>query len=113
MLSLLQFVVIRRPRDTLGERCPIEVMTDRFLDMTLDLIIDSGVDRVNKYYDGLQVSRDVINVEISDVELKKQCVKVVKEPNNRLVHRFEVGDLVMVTVTDTSVNPVNLHKSKM
>ena len=45
--------------------------------------------------------------------LKKQWVKTVKEVNNHLVHLSEVDDLVMVTVTDTSTNPVNLHKPKM
>ena len=100
-------------------------MTGRAPDMALDLVlwtgvkledadvIDAGVEQVDKYCDRLQASLDVMHVEIDDAELKKQRSKAVKEANNRLAHRFEVGDLVMVTVVDTSTNPVNLHKPKM
>ena len=39
--------------------------------------------------------------------------KVNKEDLNPLYYLFEVGDLVVVTVTDTSVNPVCVYKSPM
>ena len=42
--------------------------------------------------------------EIHDGELKRQRAKAAAEANNKLAHRFEVGDLVMVTVAKTSVN---------
>ena len=84
-------------------------MTDRFLDMTLDLIIDTGVDRVDKYCDRCLPQYN----EFIDVEFKKQRVKVMKEVTNHLVHRFEVGDVVMATLADISVKTVNLHKPKI
>ena len=100
----------------LGDRCPIEVMTGRAPDMALDLVlwvgknlkegtsIEAGVEQVDQYCDKLVASIDVMHTAIADAELQRQRKKAAAEANNRHAHRFQPGDLVMVTVAKTSVN---------
>ena len=121
----MQYTVNHRPRKFLGGRSPIEVMTGRAPDQALDLVlwtgvkledasvVEAGIEQVDKYCDKLQASLDVMHQEISDSELMCQRKKVVAEVNSRLAHRFEVGDLVMVTVAKTSVNAKCTEKPRL
>ena len=100
-------------------------MTGRSPDMALDLVlwcgvklenatvIEAEVERVDKYCDKLQASIDAMYVELKDRELKRQRAKAAKESNQARAHHFEVGDLVMITVANTSVNPVCKDKARM
>ena len=50
--------------------------------------------------------------QIKDAEQKRQREKAAKEARSPHAHRFEAGDLVMVTGADTSVNPVCTNKAR-
>ena len=121
---MLQYVANHRPRDILGGRCPIEVMTGRAPDMALDMVLwsganlkegavaEAGVEDIDKYCDRLQRSIDIMHEQLTDAELLRQRKKAAKEATNPLRHRFQSGDLVMVTSADTSINPVNKDKPR-
>ena len=125
VLPLLQYTINHRPRKCLGDRCPIEVMTGRAPDMALDLVlwtghnlkdgtaIEAGVEQVDKHCDRVAASIDVMHEQIKDAELKRQRAKAAKEAKSPHAHRFEVGDLVMVTGAGTSVNPVCTEKARV
>ena len=125
VIPLVQYAINHRPRESLGGRTPIEVMTGRAPDSALDLVlwtgvtlkdaevIEAGIEQVDRYCDRLQASLDAIHTEVKDRELQRQRAKAAKETNDRLTYRFEVGDLVMVTVADTSLNPVCVDKPRM
>ena len=124
VLPLLQYAINHRPRKCLGDRCPIEVMTGRAPDMALDLVlwtghnlkdgkaIQAGVEQVDKYCDRVATSIDIMHEQIKDAELQRQRSKAAKEAKNPHAHRFEVGDLIMVTGSGTSVNPVCTAKPR-
>ena len=100
-------------------------MTGREPDMALDLalwtgvnlkhadVIDAGVERIDKYMNDLVASIDVMHEQIVDAELKRARKQAAKEAQSRHAHNFNLGDLVMVTVADTSLNPSNTDKTKM
>ena len=125
ILPMVQYSVNHRPRKMLGDRCPIEVMTGRAPDMALDLVlwtgknlkegtsIEAGVEQVDKYCDKLVASIDVMHTAIADAELQRQRDKGAAAANNRHAHRFQPGDLVMITVTKTSVNAVCTSKPRV
>ena len=54
-----------------------------------------------------------MHTDIKDRELQRQRAKAAKETHGRLTHRFQIGDLVMITVADTSVNPVCVDKPRL
>ena len=124
---MTQHTVNHRPLKMLGDRCPIEVMTGRAPDMTLNMVlwtgknlkegtsIEAGVEQVDRYCDKLVASIDVMNTNtvIVDAELQRQCKKVAAAANSRHTHRFQPGDLVMITVAKTSVNAVNTNKPRL
>ena len=124
VVPFLQYAVNHRPRKCLGDRSPIEVMTGRAPDMALDLVlwtghnlkdatkIEVGVEQVDKHCDRIVASLDIMHEEIMDAELRKQRAKAAKEATNPHAHHFQVGDLVMVTVANTSVNPVCTEKAR-
>ena len=109
VLPLVQYAINHRPRDRLGGRTPIEVMTGRAPDSALDLVlwtgvrledanvVEAGIEQVDQHCDRLQASLDVMHEELKKGELRRQRDKAAKEANTRLAHRFEVGDLIMVT----------------
>ena len=125
VMPLVQYAVNHRPRESLGGRTPIEVMTGRAPDSALDLVlwtgvnlkdaevIEAGIEDIDNHCDRLQASLDSMHTEIKDRELKRQRDKAAKETNSRLAYRFEIGDLVMITVADTSVNPVCNDKPRL
>lgn len=76
-------------------------------------VIDVAVDRVNKYCDRLQQAIDNLHEELLDQELQRHRSKMAKEANAARAHHFQVGDLVMVTVADTAMNPVNTSKPRL
>lgn len=100
----------------------IEVMTGRSPKMALDpalwvgvkledaAVIDVGVDRINKYCERLQ---EVIDTFHDDDEKKRQLKKLVDEANAQRAHHFQVGELVMVTVSDTAMNPINTDNPRL
>ena len=106
---MVQYAINHRPRDRLGGRTPIEVMTGRAPDSALDLVlwtgvrledanvVEAGIEQVDQHCDRLQASLDVMHEELKKGELRRQRDKAAKEANTRLAHRFEVGDLIMVT----------------
>ena len=91
-------------------------MTVRSPDQSIDLVLWTGVkledataveadiEQVDQCCDHLQANLVVMHQEINDGEMQRQLTKVAAEANSRWSHHFEVGDLVMVTVTKTSVN---------
>ena len=113
VLPLLQHAVNHRPRECLGDRCPIEVMTGRAPDMALDLVlwtghnlkdgkaVEAGVEQVDKHCDRVAASLDIMHEQIKDAGQRRQREKAAKEARSPHAHRFEAGDLVMVTGTDT------------
>ena len=125
VLPLVQYIINHRPRPALGDRCPIHVMTGREPDMALDLalwtgvrlkhadVIDAGVERIEQYMDKLVQSVDQMHEEIVDAELQRARKQAAEQAQSRHAHRFELGDLVMVTVADTSLQPSNTDKTKM
>ena len=125
VLPLVQYAINHRPRKFLGNRTPIEVMTGRAPDQALDLVlwtgvkledataVEAGIEQVDKYCDRLETSLNVMHQEIQDAELERQRAKAAAEANSKLAHRFEVGDLVMVTVAKTSVNASCTSKPRL
>ena len=93
VIPFIQYVINHRPRERLGGRCPIEVVTGRKPKMALDLalwvgvkledaaVIDVAVDRVNKYCDRLQQAIDNMHEELLDQELQRHREKMSKEAN--------------------------------
>ena len=122
---MVQYAVNHRPRDRFGGRTPIEVMTGRAPDSALDLVLwagvrledanvlEAGIEKVDAHCDRLQSNLDAMHEELKEGELRRQREKASKDVNKKLAHRFEVGDLVMVTVADTSLNPTNTDKPRM
>ena len=76
-------------------------------------VIDAAVDRVDKYCDKLTTAIDNMHEELVDAELKRQRRKLAKETNDSRAHSFQVGDLVMVTVANTAMNPANTTKTRL
>ena len=84
VVSLLQYTISHRPREALGGRSPIEVMTGRAPDMAIDLMlwsgvslkdgvaIEAGIEQVNQYCDKLEESLSMMHTAIHDDELIKQ-----------------------------------------
>ena len=116
VLPLVQYTINHRPRKSLGNRSPIEVMTGRAPDQALDLVlwtgvkledataVEAGIEQVDKHCDRLEASLAIMHQEIEDGELKRQREKAAADANSRHAHRFQVGDLIMITVTKTSIN---------
>ena len=76
-------------------------------------VVEAGIEQVDAHCDRLQATLDVMHEELKDGELRRQRKKAAKDANKHLACRFEVGDLVMVTVADTSLNPTNTDKPRM
>ena len=125
VLPLVQYCINHRPRDALGGRSPIEVMTGRAPDQALDLVlwhgakledataVEAGVEQVDRFCDQLQDSLATMHEEVTGIAATQQRNKAAAEANNRQAHAFQQGDLVMVTVTKTSVNATCKDKPHM
>ena len=122
LTPLLEYVMNHRPRDSLGGRCPIHVMTGRAPDLAIDLalwmgvklkdatLLEGGVERIDQYCDKLEAALQQMHEEIKDKEMKRLRAQALKEAELTTAHRFQVGDLVMVACRDTSLNPVEKRK---
>ena len=122
--TLVMYVINYHPRQVLGGRSAIEVVTGRAPDSTVKETTWSGVDmksavtcvvetaKIDNYCEQLALSLDELHTKARDVVTVEKRRKTLCQANHGTGLRFNVGDLVMIPSFGNGVNKTTFRPFK-